>query len=248
MHACVGGGIQHFELPDPSDCVLPGVPWGAFDELSTPAYWAGQAWQHTMLGNFQDHSLGRTLAEELAACLLGGYGMPAEVGLNAYQRIRSLGLLDRIPDASILEIELSRPMMIKGRQWTYRFPRQKARYLAGSLQGLSDVDQCADDVSLRNQLTQLPGIGLKTASWIVRNLRRSNAVAIIDVHILRACRQMGVFDAELSPERDYITLENRFLIFADALGIPPSTLDGLMWNYMRSSIPRKTQLSLFDLP
>lgn len=233
MHACIGGEIKRFDLPDPSDCVLPGIPWGAFDELLTPAYWAGQAWQHAMLGTYEDLSLGRSLAEEIAACLLGGFGMPAEMGLCAFDRLRSLGLLDGTPDAQTLEMELSRPMVITGRSRTYRFPRQKARYLAESLRRLPQINQDSDDIDLRNELTHLPGIGLKTASWIVRNVRRSDAVAVIDVHILRACRGMGVFESGLSPARDYIALENSFLVFADALGTAPSILDGLMWSYMR---------------
>jgi thermostable 8-oxoguanine DNA glycosylase len=246
MYTCIDGHIAQLELPDVCDDVLPGVPWGAFDQVMTPAYWAGQAWQHSLLRTYEDLSLGRSLAEELAACLLGGYGMPAAVGLCAYERLRSLGLLAGTPHASQLENALSQPMLVGNRLWTYRFPRQKARYLAGCLAALPEVDQTLDDVSLRNKLTDLPGIGMKTASWIVRNIRRSNSVAIIDVHILRVCREMGVFAPELSPERDYIALENDFLIFAEALGTPAFSLDGLIWSYMRMDISKTSQLALFD--
>ena len=246
MYTCVDGEIKQFELPDPGDWVLPGVVWGAFDQLMTPAYWAGQAWQHAFLRTYEDLSLGRSLAEELAACLLGGYGMPAALGLSAYQKLRSLGLLEGTPEASLLEDVLSEPMVIGNRQRMYRFPHQKARYLAGCLAGLSQIDQSLDDVAFRNSLTSLPGVGLKTASWIVRNMRQSNSVAIIDVHILRVCREMGVFAPKLSPERDYIALENEFLIFAEALGTPAFSLDGLIWSYMRTEMPNTSQLALFD--
>jgi endonuclease III len=46
---------------------------------------------------------------------------------------------------------------------------------------------------MRQLLLSIEGIGPKTASWIVRNVMGSDDVAIIDIHILRACTGMGVF-------------------------------------------------------
>ncbi|RRH96905.1 hypothetical protein EH240_21680 [Mesorhizobium tamadayense] len=69
-------------LPAPDTEVMSNVLWGRFEDVFTPAFWAAQAWMDPSHadGNF---SLGRSLAEELAACLLGGHGAPAEVGLAA---------------------------------------------------------------------------------------------------------------------------------------------------------------------
>ena len=50
-------------------------------------------------------------------------------------------------------------------------------------------------VMLRDALTAIPGVGLKTASWAVRNHRASDSVAVLDVHIVRACEHLGVFPA-----------------------------------------------------
>ena len=50
-------------------------------------------------------------------------------------------------------------------------------------------------VALRDWLLAIPGIGPKTASWIVRNRTGSSAVAIIDVHILRAGTSAGSVQA-----------------------------------------------------
>jgi hypothetical protein len=86
---------------------------------------------------------------------------------------------------------------------------------------------------LRDRLAELPGIGLKTASWIVRNYRGSSEVAIIDVHILRAGRHIGLFAQDQEPQRHYRELEAAFLAFATALEVPAAMLDGLMWDYMR---------------
>lgn len=233
VHAILNGRLCKLRLPAPHEYVLPGVPWGAFDELMTPAYWRCQAWQHDTLGTYNDLRLGRTLAEELAACLLGGYGMPAELGLAAYARLRSFGLLAGTPSAFSIEAALLEPFEYRGRRRFYRFPRQKARYLAACLAALHKLTEPAGDRELRDALTTLPGIGLKTASWIVRNYRASETVAIIDIHILRAGRHVGLFDDVWTPQRNYSELEASFLSFAKAIGTSAVLLDSLMWDQMR---------------
>src|SRR5262245_36718563 len=86
-----GGTWQSLVLPNPNETVLPGVRWGRVDALYTPAYWFGQLWlaseQPTSLG----YRLGRSLIEEVVACLLGGHGIPAEVGIAAFHRLRDAG-------------------------------------------------------------------------------------------------------------------------------------------------------------
>lgn len=233
MHAIIGGAPRHRRLPDAKDFALPGVMWGAFDELLTPAFWLGQAWQHEALGTFSNLRLGRTLAEELAACLLGGFGMPAELGLAAYRRLRDRGLLNGQPTATELERSLSEVLLVDGRPRCYRFPKQRAIFLAGCLANLDGFVESDGDGSLRDQLTAMRGIGLKTASWIVRNYRGSNEVAIIDVHLLRAGRHIGLFPSDWLPSKHYRQLEVKFLEFAAALETPASLLDGLIWHYMR---------------
>ena len=238
MYALLDGAICQLQLPSPDSQLLPGIQWGSFDELMTPAYWKGQAWQHEHLGSYDELQLGHSLAEELAACLLGGYGMPAELGLAAYRRLRDRGLLATVPTVTALESALSEPFAM-GRSVTrqYRFPRQKARYLAGCLEAIQDVEPPTSDRALRDLLVQLPGIGPKTASWVVRNHRQSDAVAIIDVHILRAGRHVGLFPVSWQPQQHYDQLESAFLEFAAALEVRVSLLDALIWDYMRS-LPR----------
>ena len=238
MSAVLDGAVCQLQLPPSESQLLPGVCWGSFDELLTPAYWKGQAWQHEQLGTYADFRLGRSLPEELAACLLGGYGMPAELGLAAYRRLRDRGLLGTVPTVTALEAALSEPFVTaRGVTRRYRFPRQKARYLAGSLQAIQKANPPDSDLALRDLLLELPGIGPKTASWVVRNHRASNAVAIIDVHILRAGRHVGLFPVSWHPQRHYFQLEAAFLDFAAALDVPASLLDALIWDYMRRLPP-----------
>ena len=231
------------DLPDPEDSVMPGVLWGRFEHPLTAAFWVSQAW---MAGEPEPATfrLGRTLAEELAACLLGGYGAPAEVGLAAYRKIRDELARrgdGRLP-AEAAERLLTEPLDVRGRHVRYRFARQRARYLAKALDGLREIDaDTLTDVSLRDALRALPGIGPKTASWIVRNRRGSDTVAILDVHIVRACRIMGLFPGGADPGHAYAELERRFLAFCKATQARASVMDATMWATMRALSPRLYQ-------
>ena len=164
------------------------------------------------------------------ACLLGGYGIPAEVGLAAYERLRAVNaespcrLLD---EESVLEL-LADPLDLNGRLVRYRFAKQKSTYLAGSMRALQSLDREAPDRELRDALTALPGVGPKTASWIVRNWRDSDFVSILDIHILRAGRMLQIFPEGKSVERHYLELEAAFLDFAEAISVKASILDSVM--------------------
>lgn len=58
-------------LPGEMECVIDGVKWGSAEETLTPAYWAMRYRLHDAYGDYRHFQLGRSLAEELAACLLG---------------------------------------------------------------------------------------------------------------------------------------------------------------------------------
>ncbi|BAB52726.1 mll6426 [Mesorhizobium japonicum MAFF 303099] len=224
-------------LPDPAESVVPGVAWGRFEEALTPAFWAAQAWMQELAGG-EAFGLGDTLAEEVAACLLGGYGAPAEVGLAAYGRVRQAMRSTAVVDVGAIEAMLTMPLNVGDRLVRYRFARQRSRQLGECLARIADIDEAAlDDISLRDALTRLPGIGPKTASWVVRNRRASDEVAILDIHIVRACVHMGIFGGGATPASDYVSLESRFIGFCRAAGLRASLLDALMWRTMRSIGP-----------
>ncbi|MGG5819346.1 hypothetical protein [Falsiroseomonas sp. HW251] len=228
----VDGDIA-LRLPDPDEEALPGVPWGRADELMTPAYWKGQCWQAERLGWHGTFRLGADLREEVAACMLGGWGMPAELGLAAFRRLRDRGLLRGPTSAHVLEAALSEPLVIGNTRRRYRFPRQRAAHLSGCLSALEMLREPEGDREVRDALIVLPGVGWKTASWVVRNHRASSAVAIIDVHVVRAGVVAGVFDPAWTPERNYRELEQAFLDLADAMGVRAALLDAVIWEQMR---------------
>lgn len=200
----------------------------------TPAYWAAQCWMWE-LGEPDHFRLGRSLAEETLACILGGHGIPAEVGLAAYRRLRQVLHEDRarMADEAALRELLDSPLEVGNRMVRYRFANQKASYIAGAFRELDMIDEGLADRELRDRLTRLRGFGPKTASWIVRNWRASDEVAILDIHILRAGQQLGIFREEWRVERHYSLLEDAYLDFATDLGVRASILDSVMWMTVR---------------
>ena len=216
------------------------------EEICSPAYWAAQAWIWEIEEPYH-YKLGRSLEEEVIACLLGGYGIPAEVGLVAFERLRVINAEDprRLHNKDAVFALLSEPLAVSGRTVKYRFARQKAGYLAGSMAQLSLLDHSQDDRALRDELTTLPGIGPKTASWIVRNWRGSDSVSILDIHILRAGRILGIFPQNWAVERHYMKLEDAFLNFAETISVKASILDSVMWMNMRQ-LPQEIVQRLMD--
>lgn len=244
VHSPHGNSRRTLVLPPPKQEVVLGVPWGTPAELFTPAYWKTQAWFDELAGATpSSHRIGKTLLEEVASCLLGGYGIPAEVGLAAFRRLREDGLLreDRPAVADEIRDSLDQPLLVGGRTVRYRFAQQKSKYIAASLDVLRQAAPPVDSaISFREFFLGLSGFGLKTASWITRNWLGSDLVAILDIHVFRAGLIAGVFEPRHDLSRDYRELERKFLDFAAAISVRTSTLDALMWRDMRKagSLPR----------
>jgi thermostable 8-oxoguanine DNA glycosylase len=232
VRVIAGDEIEILKLPAPADEVLPQVPWGKYDVLFTPAFWAARVWLLQNQKRFSTFRLGSSLREEAAACVLGGYGIRAEIALAAFDRLRTRGLLvSGVAEAEIQQA-LFEPMLLGDRLVRYRFAKQRAERLAAVLTELDNVAY-EDDRMLRMELLRLPGVGPKTASWIVRNHLGSDEVAILDIHVVRACVAARVFPRQVNLNRDYFDLEDRFLEFAVALDARPSVLDSVMWHHMR---------------
>jgi thermostable 8-oxoguanine DNA glycosylase len=229
--------VFNVELPQAEAEVLPGVPWGAMETFPSPAYWAYQVYARRLTGNRINYKLGATLKEEVGACLLGGHGIPANVGIAAFHHVKERGAFGAVPPAEDTLLEwLQEPLTIDGRQVRYRFAKQKARYLSAALQKLSaERPPLSSGKVLRDWLLDIPGIGYKTASWVARNWLDADDVAILDIHILRAGLLGKFFEDNLTVERNYLELEEQFIRFSKGLGVRASELDALMWLEMMSS-------------
>jgi len=230
-----GGSVDELHLPAPTVEVVPGVYWGRFEDFFTPAFWVSRNWIDGESCAFATYAIGGSLREEVAACLLGGYGMPAEVGLAAFRRLRCRGLLDgtKCTQANI-EADLAEPLTVCGRSVRYRFPRTKARFLFLAMQKLNaESPPTGSGKEFRDWLLTFPGIGPKTGSWVARNVLHSDEVAILDVHLIRAGLLMRLFSSVDSVQKDYFGMESRLVNFAKAIGIPLSRFDSMVWSYMR---------------
>jgi thermostable 8-oxoguanine DNA glycosylase len=233
-----GTGVSKRELalPPANSELLPGILWGKAEVLFTPAFWAATSWLTDQAP--QKKAIPRKcFRREVIACLLGGYGISFELNQAAFLHLEEQGILEKdFPSSDEVTKALSSPMRIGNRLVRYRFPHQKGAYVAAALKELFSLDPSKfADLELRNRLLQLPGVGNKTASWIVRNWNGSDNVAIIDIHLSRAGLIMGLFNDQHNPDRDYLEMERRFLEFCRRISTPASTLDILIWETMRNS-------------
>lgn len=225
-------------LPAACDEVLPGVPWGEPWHVFTPAYWLTQAWMAKLdEAGTSDYRARHGVVEELVFCLLGGFGITAELATAAFEACEVEGLITaRESDAEAWSRVLHRPLTVRGRHVHYRYPNQKAKFLASAMRCVEALPIDAEDCrSTRDALLNLPGVGYKTASWVVRNVFDSDEVAILDIHLIRAGRLCGIYTAADRVEKHYRAMEDRFLAFAGALNIRPAALDCLIWDGMREA-------------
>jgi thermostable 8-oxoguanine DNA glycosylase len=234
--ALIGETVHKINIPNNDMELFDGIYWGDVCTLFTPAYWKALEWIEKENKAYRDHRLGQTLSEEIAACLLGGYGIPSEIGLAAYYQVRDLGLLSRCPSLNECYTALAEPLKLKNKTVHYRFAKQKAYYLYCALVRLSETEPpIFDDLMFRSWLLDFEGIGYKTASWITRNWLGSDRVAIIDIHIHRAGILTGLYNLKDSPAKNYLSMEERFIKFANALDIKASDLDALIWRHMKQT-------------
>lgn len=208
--------------------------WGRFDGFGTAAYWVAQASEGSYRGAISPCA---SLAEEVAFCLLGGYGITAEVNDAAFQLLSEAGLFrtDPVPGVEEIEAVLRGPLSARGHRHPirYRFPRQRAQRLHMAMRRLGAETLPSSAVELRGALLGFTGIGPKTASWIVRNQTGSDEVAIIDVHLRRAGLAAGFFRSDWRLPEDYGLFEAAFLAYAGAGGVGAAVLDVCIWDQVR---------------
>jgi N-glycosylase/DNA lyase len=237
LHYWVGDAEIKREMPDAEAEVIPGVFWGEHSVLFTPAYWLSQFWMggldQVTRSPYKAHG---TLSEELVFCMLGGYGVTAELATAAFEACHEARLISHL-ETSIDEwaTQLQRPLMVNGRQQKYRYPKQKARYIAGAMAYLQKNPLAAHNGrELRDELLKINGVGPKTAGWVARNYLDTDEVAILDIHLIRAGLLCGVFTPSQRVERDYFEMEIRFIDFCNVLTARPAVLDCLIWDQMRA--------------
>ena len=221
--------------------LLSDIDWENAGRRFTKSYWEVQYYLSDL--SCCGYKLGSNLREEVVACLLGGYGFKAELGLLAFHRIKNMRLIRKNARLEEIEKAISTPFRWNGKEVYYRFSRQKSKYIYWFLQR-QDVDEleklCGS--SLRNKLLTIKGIGPKTASWITRNYGNCEDVAIVDIHIYRAGRLAGFINPKWDMRKDYYKIEESFLDFCHSINALPSRMDSIMWNQMKESNKRAIEL------
>jgi len=106
--------------------------------------------------------------------------------------------------------------------------------MQGSIE--EELAALAGEGERREWLCGCPGVGFKTASWLLRNCGWARELAILDVHLLRAMREVGLVGAVSLP-RDYVFVEETFLRWALELGATPGALDLFLWDLQRLRPP-----------
>jgi N-glycosylase/DNA lyase len=78
----------------------------------------------------------------------------------------------------------------------------------------------------------IKGIGYKEASHFLRNIGFGENLAILDVHILRNLKKVGVIKElpKSITKKRYLNIENKFKKFSDRIKIPMAHLDLLFWS------------------
>jgi len=100
---------------------------------------------------------------------------------------------------------------------------------------LIDLQELGSEGKRRQLLCDCPGVGPKTASWLLRNLGLAFGLAVLDVHVMRALQMAGRITSERLP-RDYDLVEAQFLLWCDELGASPAAFDLFVWEWQRGSL------------
>jgi len=122
-----------------------------------------------------------------------------------------------------------------------RFHNNKAGYLveargrfvcSGECRVSHHLSGFKDAFEAREWLVKnIKGMSYKEASHFLRNIGRGGHLAILDRHILRNMKALGVIDEvpRSLNRKVYLEMEQELLKFSDYVGIPPDHLDMLLW-------------------
>jgi len=122
-----------------------------------------------------------------------------------------------------------------------RFKYKKSEYVVeardklsidGKIAIKSRISRFSDVCDAREWLVRnVKGIGYKEASHFLRNIGFGENLAILDRHILKNLRSLGVIEEipDSLSRRRYLEIEMGMMEFADRVKIPMSHLDLVMW-------------------
>ena len=116
-----------------------------------------------------------------------------------------------------------------------RFSDRKAEFIIEARNKFPEIREKinSNDSGLREWLIKnVKGLGMKESAHVLRNLGY-RGVVMIDVHVQRFLRKIGLYNSEKKSltKKQYEELEKRFLELSNKLKIPPEELDIAIWLY-----------------
>ena len=182
------------------------------------------------LKEFEGFQKDEDLFAELAFCLL----TPQSKAVSCDRAVKELKKEDLLFGGTARRIRGK----LKG---FARFHNKKADYLVAARRIFKNnkkfevnkrLDR-SDVLKTREWLVEnIKGLGYKESSHFLRNIGLGRDIAILDVHILRNLKRLGVIEkipASLN-KKTYIETENRMREFAKKIKIPLGELDLLFWS------------------
>lgn len=190
------------------------------------------------------------LVQEFFFVLLGGFGISYEQNKSALKVIKQKGFIDfnlyrDAKSTPLIEQRLREefetkqfePLTISGEYRKYRFTKTKPDIIVAAGQWL--WAECNWDLKIkiedlgcqksRKWLCNCPGLGMKSASWFLRNTGYNQDCAVFDVHILRFLRRIGLEVPRTLTDYTYIKLENELRDICNRIGVRLGIMDYLLW-------------------
>lgn len=163
---------------------------------------------------------------ELAYCLM----TPQSSAVNAAKAVEALKA------AAFLTSDLDASTILVQKRHYIRFHNTKARHLCEAKRHFAEIAARLSTPSAGSEIREwlvynVKGLGWKEASHFLRNIGYRN-LAILDRHILKNLAHHNVLKTipRTLTQRKYLAIENRFIVFAERVGIPMDELDLLFWS------------------
>ncbi|MGD1044304.1 MAG: DNA lyase [Bacteroidota bacterium] len=164
---------------------------------------------------------------ELVYCLL----TPQSSAKNAEQ------VVSLLYTAGFHDKDINPEPFLRRKECYIRFHKTKSRHLLRMKDQFSVIAQKLSEPVLALELREwlvknVLGLGYKEASHFLRNIGRNDGLAILDRHILRNLKRLGVIKSipKSINRKYYLNIEQRFSKFAIDLGITLDELDLVFWS------------------
>lgn len=204
-------------------------------------------------GKYSISAKSQNWLDEFFFCLLGGYSIPYELNKSAYLVLKEKGCFNTdLPwereseMGQLIANELCKPqfspLLSNGQKRRYRFPNKKATIIAQAGHWLKMtcnfeldtlLDGCETPKNKRTVLLQCPGLGYKSASWLLRNIGMGSNLAILDVHVYRTLREFRIIPDELNIPADYLEIEKMYCHACHSIGADTELMDLIIWSWAR---------------